>query len=125
VADIALDTLPQAIQEAGGIAHVVTAYHTVPAGLDPVGLAAIKQGVDYITFTSGSTVRNFYYLIQSAGLEPLQLPGNPEIVCIGPKTERAAIELGFTETIVAEPSTTDGLIGAIQSQILEETEHED
>jgi uroporphyrinogen-III synthase len=118
MADIAPDTLPMAIQEAGGIAHVVTAYHTIPADLDPVGLAAIKQGVDYITFTSGSTANNFYSLVHSAGLNPLQLPGDPKIVCIGPKTGKAASELGFEVNIVADPHTSDGLISALKSQIL-------
>lgn len=120
MADIAPDTLPKAIQEAGGIAHVVTAYHTIPAVLDLDGLAAIDQGVDFITFTSGSTARNFYSLVQSAGLDPLQLPGGPKIVCIGPKTGRAASELGFEVDIVADPHTSDGLISALNSQILQE-----
>jgi uroporphyrinogen-III synthase len=118
MADIAPDTLPKAIQEVGGIAHVVTAYHTIPADLDLGGLAAIEQGVDFITFTSGSTAHNFYSLVQSAGLNPLQLPGDPKIVCIGPKTGRAASELGFEVNIVADPHTSDGLISALKSQIL-------
>jgi len=118
MADIAPDTLPMAIQEAGGIAHVVTAYHTIPAVLDLGGLAAIEQGVDFITFTSGSTATNFYSLVHSAGLNPLQLPGDPKIICIGPKTGRAANDLGFEVDIVADPHTSDGLISALKSQIL-------
>lgn len=120
MADIAPATLPEAIQEAGGIAHVVTVYHTVPANLDPEGFAAIKQGVDFITFTSGSTVRNFYSLVLNAGLNPFQLPGDPRIICIGPKTERAAGDLGFEVDMVADPHTSDGLISAIRSKILQE-----
>jgi uroporphyrinogen III methyltransferase/synthase len=119
-ADIAHDTLPDAIQNIGGIAHVVTAYHTLPAELDSEGFAAIQEGVDYITFTSSSTVRNFYSLVQEAGLNPLQLPGEPKLACIGPKTELEASRLGFRVAIVAEPHTTDGLITAIQSQNLQE-----
>ncbi len=118
MADIAPDTLPMAIQEAGGIAHVVTAYHTIPAVLDLGGLAAIEQGVDFITFTSGSTATNFYSLVQSAGLDPHKLHGDPKIVCIGPKTRKAASELGFEVDIVADPHTSDGLISALKSQIL-------
>lgn len=37
LADIAHDTLPKAIQEAGGVPHVVTAYLTIPAAPDPEG----------------------------------------------------------------------------------------
>jgi uroporphyrinogen-III synthase len=96
LADIAHDALPQAIQKANGIAHVVTAYHTLPAEPDPDGMAAIRAGVDIITFTSGSTARNFVSLMWQAGLDPFHLPGNPIIACIGPKTAQTAQELGFS-----------------------------
>jgi len=116
MADIAHDTLPNAIQNLDGIAHVITAYHTVPAKGDAEGLAALKEGVDFITFTSGSTVRNFYGLVQDAGLDPLKLPGNPQIVCIGPKTAKVARDLGLTVDIIADPHTTDGLVAALQAK---------
>jgi uroporphyrinogen-III synthase len=115
-ADIAHDTLPRAIQAADGIAHVITAYHTLPAEPDPQGFAALKAGVDVITFTSGSAVRNFVVLARRAGLDPLRLPGNPGIACIGPKTAQAAREAGFRVDIVAESYTVDGLVEAISAQ---------
>ncbi len=117
LADIARDTLPQAIQKANGIAHVVTAYHTLPAKPDPEGLAAIREGVDIITFTSGSTARNFVSLIQQAGLDPFRLPGNPIIACIGPKTAQTARELGFPVDIVAGVYTAEGLVQAIKNHL--------
>lgn len=115
LADIAHDTLPRAIHEANGIAHVVTAYHTLPAEADPDGLAAIRQGVDIITFTSGSTAKNFVALIQRAGLDPFHLPGKPIVACIGPKTAQTAQGLGFSVVIVANTYTVDGLVLAISS----------
>jgi uroporphyrinogen-III synthase len=118
MADIAHDTLPSAIRSLDGVAHVVTAYHTVPAEPDPVGLAALQEGVDIITFTSGSTVRNFCALLRNVGLDPLQLPGDPVIVCIGPKTSQIANESGFRVDIVADPHTTDGLVAAIQNHMI-------
>lgn len=117
LADIARDTLPKAIQEANGIAHVVTAYHTLPAEPDPEGLAAMHQDIDVITFTSGSTARNFVALIRSAGLNPFRLPGNPVIACIGPKTAQAARELGFSVAIVASEYTVEGMVRAISSHL--------
>jgi uroporphyrinogen-III synthase len=115
MADIAHDTLPRAIREADGIAHVITAYHTVPAEPDSNGLAALREGLDFITFTSGSTVRNFVALVERAGLDPFHLPGNPQIACIGPKTARAAEELGFHVGVVAQTYTVEGLVQAITS----------
>jgi len=124
MADIALDTLPNAIQSAGGTAHVVTVYHTVPADLDISIISEIESGVDFITFTSGSTVRNFFTLIEDAGFDPRRLPGNPTAVCIGPKTEIVAADLGFERRIVANPHTTDGMVSAIRSMLSSDEYHE-
>jgi uroporphyrinogen-III synthase len=114
-ADIAHDTLPKAIRDADGIAHVVIAYHTVPASPNSNGLAALQEGVDWITFTSGSTARNFVMLVRDAGLDPFNLPGSPQIACIGPKTARSAQVLGFHVDVVAETHTAAGLVQAIES----------
>lgn len=118
-ADIAADTLPNAIQVANGIAHVITAYRTVPAELDSKGVAALRTGVDVITFTSGSTVRNFMTLVKHSGLDPLNLTNNPKIACIGPKTADTAQELGFPVDIIAEPHTTDGLVTQIKNHLMQ------
>jgi uroporphyrinogen-III synthase len=115
IADLADDTLPRAIQSANGIAHVITAYHTRPVDADPAGIAAIREGVDVITFTSGSTVRNFVTLVREAGLDPFCLPGNPIIACIGPKTAQTARQLGISVEIVAEEHTAAGLVRAIST----------
>jgi uroporphyrinogen III methyltransferase / synthase len=115
-ADIAHDTLPRAIQAADGIAHVITAYRTLPAEPDPEGLAAIRDGLDWITFTSGSTARNFVGILRREGLDPFHLPGEPGIACIGPKTAQVAQELGFQVDLIAETYTVEGLVQAIVSQ---------
>lgn len=116
-ADLAHDTLPNAIKLAGGIAHVITAYHTVPAEPNPKGMAVLRAGVDVITFTSGSTAQNFFTMIQKSGLNPLNLPGCPKVACIGPKTAQTARKLGFTVDLIADPHTTDGLVSAVQSEM--------
>lgn len=113
-ADIAADTLSAAIQERAGVAHVITAYHTLPAGPDPVGLAALKDGLDVLTFTSGSSARNFVLLVRNAGLDPFDLPGKPKVACIGPKTAAVACGLGFHVEIIADQYTIDGLVAAIK-----------
>jgi len=118
MADIAHNTLPDAIEAAGGIPHVIDSYHTIPVEPDPDGFAALQAGVDVITFTSGSTVRNFFAMANSASLDPLNLPGNPQIACIGPKTAKTARDLGFAVDMVADPHTTDGLVTAISSKTI-------
>jgi uroporphyrinogen-III synthase len=115
-ADIAHDTLPRLIQEADGIAHVVTAYHTLPAQPDPAGLSALHAGMDWITFASGSAARNLVPMLRQASLDPFHLPGDPRIACIGPKTAQAARQAGWQVDLVAADYTTEGLVQAILDQ---------
>jgi len=117
-AEIARKALPEAIVAAGGVAHEIAVYQTVPAEIDREGLAALKSGVDAVTFTSPSTVENFIEIVRRAGLDPLSLPGNPEIACIGPITQKAAEESGFAETMVAEEYTAEGLVELLRNSIL-------
>jgi uroporphyrinogen-III synthase len=112
-AEIARQVLPEAIATAGGIAHEIIVYQTLPAQVDEDGLSALKSGVDVITFTSASTVENFFAIAKQNGLDPLNLPNNPLFACIGPITEQAAKEEGLVKLVVAKEYTTEGLIEAI------------
>ena len=55
-------------------------------------------------------MKNFVKLAQKVELDPLNLLNNPLFACIGPITEKAARELGFSPLVVAEEYTTDGLV---------------
>lgn len=112
-AEIAREALPKAIANAGGIAHEVVVYQTLPTQVDEDGWNALKSGVDVITFTSASTVENFFTICTQNGLDPLNLPNNPLFACIGPITELAAKEAGLLKLVVAKEYTTEGLIEAI------------
>jgi len=112
-AEIARPALPEAIRMAGGVAHEVVVYQTLPAEVDTGGLAALKTGVDWITFTSPSTVQNFVQVVRQYGFNPLDLPGKPKIACIGPITEQAAREEGYKVDVKASEYTTEGLIKAM------------
>ena len=112
-AEIARKELPEAISKAGGIAHEIVVYRTLPAEIDMDGLNALKSGVDIVTFTSASTVENFVAVARKNQLDPLNLPNNPLFACIGPITEQAARSEGFENIVVAKEFTTDGLIEAI------------
>ncbi len=119
-AEIARKALPDAIVKAGGVAHEIAVYQTIPAEPDPEGLAALKSGVDAVTFTSPSTVEHFIEIVRNAGLDPLHLPGNPRIACIGPITQEAAEEAGFVALLVAEEFTTEGLVRALNKIVGDE-----
>lgn len=116
-AEIARKALPEAIVKAGGNAYEIVVYQTLPAEVEIDGLKALKSGVDVITFTSVSTVQNFTTLAKQNGLDPLNLPNNPLFACIGPITEQAALEEGFSNLVVAKEYTTEGLIQEISRQV--------
>lgn len=112
-AEIARKALPEAIADAGGIAHEIAVYKTLPTEPAPEGIAVLKSGVDVVTLTSPSTVQNFVAICKQNGLDPLNLPNNPLFACIGPITEQAAREEGLTRLIVAKEYTTEGLMEII------------
>lgn len=114
-AEIARKELPEAIFHAGGVPHEITVYKTLPVQPDLDGLAALRSGMDVITFTSASSVENFIAITRQNKLDPLNLPNNPLFACIGPITEQAAKEEGITHLIVADEYTTDGLIKALSN----------
>lgn len=113
-AEIARKALPEAITAAGGVAHEIAVYQTLPAKPDPKGLAALRSGVDVITLTSPSTAQNFLAILRQNELDPLNLPGHPVFACIGPITERAARDEGITNLIVAKEYTAEGLVEVIK-----------
>ncbi len=106
-AELARPALAEALQMAGAIVDEVPVYHTLQPSPDPAGLQALRQGVDVITFTSSSTVRNFVSL---AGSET----GPALVACIGPITAQTAQELGLPVDIVAKEYTIPGLVEALK-----------
>lgn len=112
-AEIARKALPEAILQAGGIAHEIPVYKTLPTQPSPEALAALQAGVDWITFTSPSTVQNFVEILRQQRIDPFQLAADPKIACIGPITERVAREEGFHVDLVPKQYTTEGLVSAL------------
>jgi uroporphyrinogen-III synthase len=108
--DLARKTLAHEIRVAGGVVDEVIAYRTVAAQPDPSALEALRAGVDIITFTSPSTVKNFVDIVRENELDPSNLPGHPLFACIGPVTQKAAQEIGLPNLLTASQYTTDGLV---------------
>ncbi|MGB9641096.1 MAG: uroporphyrinogen-III synthase [Anaerolineales bacterium] len=112
-AKIARPALPEAIQKAGGIVHEIALYQTKVVEVDQKSLAVFDQDIDWITFTSPSTVNHFVEILFNHQIDPLRLKGNPKIVCIGPITAQAAKSAGYSVEIIAQEYTTDGLVQAL------------
>jgi len=111
LADLARDTLRLGLQAAGAEVVAVPAYSTVLAELSPEARAAMEDGVDILTFTSGSTVRNFIEQVGSARAQALA--ARARVVTIGPMTAAAARELGLRVDVVATEHTIAGLVNAM------------
>ena len=109
-ADIAPGDLPDALGAKGAIITEVTAYRTVPdnANVGQVADLLEKGQIHWITFTSSSTVKNFF-----AGIKPELLGGSVGLASIGPVTSATIVQFGLSPTVEAERYTIDGLIEAI------------
>ena len=109
--------LPSLLAENGALVDEVVAYRTViPEDLTPDRLKSVLGGgVDLITFTSASTVRNFTQAVTSKELK--NLLKSVKVACIGPVTVEAAKESGLRVSIVAMNHTIDGLVEAIENEI--------
>jgi uroporphyrinogen III methyltransferase/synthase len=113
-AAVARDHLPRALEEAGARADTVAAYRTVrPETRDRARVEAliVGGGVDCVTFTSASTVRNFAGLFETGDLSAL-LTGTA-VACIGHVTAEAAREYGLRPDIVPDEATTRALARAV------------
>jgi uroporphyrinogen-III synthase len=106
-AEIARKALFDALVQAGAMPEEIAVYRTLPGKPDAAAWAELECGVDAVTFTSSSTVRNFAALVgERAGV----LLGEAVVACIGPVTAETVRECGWRVDVVAEEYTMDGLV---------------
>ena len=112
-ADIAPKELPKALAAQGAEVREVVAYRTVPdtASCDVVAEAFEADEIDWLTFTSSSTVGNF---IGAVGKDRV-CASRARIASIGPTTSATLREAGLEPTVEAEPHTIPDLVNAIVS----------
>ena len=122
-ADIARPALVQGLT-AGGLNVTSLAAYRTTAGSGGVPLHKLLtegpgKGVDAITFTSPSTVRNLLARLAQEGGAPLDLSALRHIVlaCIGPVTADAVQAAGLppqaAATVVATKQSLEGLVEAL------------
>ena len=103
--DIASPALAEALRARGAIVREVIAYRTRGA---PVEEPLALDGVDAVTFASGSAATQFARRLQGQ-----TLPAHLCIACIGPSTAQAARAAGLPVAVVAGEHTLDGLVSAL------------
>jgi uroporphyrinogen III methyltransferase/synthase len=108
--------LPDELRASGATVDEVIAYEAVaPADADVDGLRAALAdgGIDVLTFTSSSTVRNFAALVGSDPVAAIARAGRPLVACIGPVTAETAREIGLRVDVVPDAYTAEALAGAL------------
>lgn len=110
-ANIAPRDLPDELIARGAKLTEVVAYCTAPETVDADEADEIfaPGQVDWITFTSSSTVEN---LLAAVSADRLKASG-ARTASIGPATSTTLRKLGFEPTIEAETHTIPGLVAAI------------
>jgi uroporphyrinogen III methyltransferase/synthase len=105
--------LPEELTNMGACVDDVAAYCTEPDGENSELLLSRLRDkhVDMVTFTSSSTVKNFYSIIPANDIHLLM--DGVIVACIGPITAETAKKLGFNVDIISEESTIQGLCDAI------------
>ncbi|MGH9617579.1 MAG: uroporphyrinogen-III synthase [Acidobacteriaceae bacterium] len=114
-AKVARDVIPEELRNAGAVVDVVDAYQTVvPAGSSEalrLAFAAPDRVPDAVTFTSSSTVSNFFRLLHEAGLQGW--PTAMAAASIGPVTSQTLRRNGIEPAIEAAEYTIPGLVAAL------------
>ena len=106
--DIAAKKTAVQLEQAGFQVEDLPIYQTVMDGRgaeDFVRMDAEGE-MDFLTFTSSSTIRNYWQATQG------HIP-QAKVVCIGEVTAKTAKEFGLNVAAIAEPYTIDGMIAAI------------
>jgi len=111
-AKVAREVLPEELKKAGCNVTVLPVYETklVQASGDEI-IASLDNGdIQYVTFTSSSTVENFFELVS-----PDTFKKYPEvkIASIGPVTTKTVQRFGFTPDIEPEDYTIPGLVDVL------------
>jgi len=111
-ADIGRDELEKGLTEMGANVNRLAAYRNVPVeGVGELARNAFLDGVDVVTFTSSSTVRNLVEMLNG----DRQALDSSFIACIGPVTSATARELGLRVDLEASEHTVEGLVEALTS----------
>ena len=112
-AEEARPVLPEELEKEGAVVNEVAVYKTVmEKEFSGEVLERIKnKEVDWITFTSSSTVKNFCKLVGEETLESVR--ENCKLASIGPVTSQTLIENGLRVSIEAGEYTIPGLVDAI------------
>ncbi len=110
---VARKVLPDALRELGAQVTIAPLYETIPPEIAPQTLELLEEeNIDVITFTSSSTVKNFFKTVPADVIERIR--STAKVACIGPVTAKTAENMGLHVDIVPEESTVPALVDAVE-----------
>lgn len=110
---IASPLLPQALTKRGAKVEAISVYDTKPEKATPViKKMLVEENVDWITFTSPSTVKNFLKKFSQKELN--KIFSEAKIASLGPITSPTLRQFGIQPTVEAHPSTLPALVEAMK-----------
>jgi uroporphyrinogen-III synthase len=113
-AAIARDVIPEALRKGGAEVDVVEAYRNVIPEDSIRRIAKVfaprQEPPDAATFTSSSTVTNYFHLLGTAAVER---PPEMVAISIGPITSQTLRDHGWEPAAEADPHDIPGLITAV------------
>lgn len=114
-AKVARDVLPEELRNAGATVDVVDAYQTIVPATSANDLrllfASASRIPDVVTFTSSSTVTNFFRLLNEANVPAW--PTGMAAASIGPITSQTLRHHGIEPSVEATEYTIPGMVDAL------------
>ncbi|HEX9985769.1 MAG TPA: uroporphyrinogen-III C-methyltransferase [Thermoanaerobaculia bacterium] len=107
------DELPDELRRRGGVVDLGIAYQTLAAAGD---VAELSGSIDAVTFTSASTVDNFFAQLPES--DRTRILESAILASIGPTTSDAIRRHGKEPDVVAENATVGALAEAVIAAIL-------
>jgi uroporphyrinogen III methyltransferase/synthase len=113
-AEVARELLPDELRARGAHVDVVSVYRTIVPEAEAEGWRRqlIDRQIQAVTFTSSSTVRNFFEILGGAE-QARPLLQSVTVACIGPITAQTAKEFGLTVSVMPGENTIPALVDAI------------
>lgn len=114
----AREELVEGLHSEGYSVDVTPVYRTVMPreGLGDAAQALRAGKIDWMMFTSSSTVRHFFELLDEETVTALR-QRMPRVACIGAVTARAAEEVGLQVSVVPTRQDMDGMIAAVVAHV--------
>lgn len=107
------EALGETLTAGGAEVTIALCYLNVPdlSNASTVRAKLADGEVDWVSFTSSSTVRNF---VEAIGVRVLgEARSSFRVACIGPVTEKTAREYNLAPDVVAEDATVESLVKAM------------